>query len=1308
MANLVPLTAVGFPDLVNLDTNASIDEIIERIRANDDWNSIFDGELFQNSTTAELYFFTYLWNKFGETTNRLVRENFLADAISDRSVVSLLFQQGIEIQQNRSSAVTVLGTVQETFLQNDLFIPAGTQLVGLDTEGNETIFEFYNLDSNNKIDYDAPVVITANAATRKTFSTTVYSGETFIDTIELASDDKENFFIDIDRADIIENSIRVFYEKGGFFETELISTDTFIISPNPTNPIAFPDGTPHYNVRQNEDGSARIYLGSEAFGGAFPDPEGRSITIYGRTGGGTKDNINIGGITTSISLSADPETISVAFTNLSSGSGGGDREDLDTVRAFGPSRANVGNAIVRDIDALNVLRPQVSKHTVYSPLPSPVSNLIYANHSFHYVAPLQNMSDFVFPSVDPTDNAVTYQIKFETAFRNFLTPDGIHDQLITDELVNLFYVDGTNHNFSSELGNTFPLNGTLFVSAFDIDGNEIDRVSFTGNYSGSTNVADPSTDQAEVISTIAEITGATPITISPTGSNQLSVRWDTTSLAVTITIPSGTYSTPSDLATQMTAQFQSELNTTHPAYFATFSNHDWVQVEGATIKLVSPSVDTNSQIEIFALPSAADDARGVIGFTATGLTRAEPRSGTVFLANTNYNHDTFTVDYVINTANQSQDQTTDDATQWEQDPAIQTGPILSFTLNEIERPTSLVQLQAGSQLLVEAYQDAAQTVLLDRVIYDNIEEGVSTTGGIDTSLPSNPVFANSLAHIYDYATATLNAQFVDGVLTPVEATPIVSDDLAGQTSYTVSTPDTVLVPDATQVSITNTLISVVEDNSIQLSVGGSPVLANDDGLGGFTSTSLSITGETVGTGDNVNLNPVNTVLAKAQLDTSVDVVLNWQRPLASPRSATLTFNATGILQSVTGPDASEIDTANFTVATNTLSVTWLVAPDAFIITADYNYKPVNESTSTINYTTGDVNIDLYQGEGLLAQDYQLDYTFKGVDGSTITFTIDSSVYNFPVTQGSLFTVLDEALSEGFDFNGGSPDLPSRTGGAATFNPGSYAEAWTYAANHEILGLADPTPVLNSVDDGTNILTIFEVNLVPQDQVQFNSLITGTASNITVNNVPKLFAVAPPTSTGTEQVPYVAGFTIDNIKVSYVRKNYEFITASYQPDPYNPEGEASTLLGELRATDRAMAIHEHLLRQVDYQFVPIQATITVSKAKSPATVRTNTRSLIYQYFSYDNDLTENQIGGGFNANKLFSVINDSVNLNKGVITTDITTPATNIQDSSSIGDQYYFVVPLDIVDRLKTLEEEFPIIDGVSENYDVVIQTVQQT
>lgn len=626
MANyLKTLSQISEPNLTVYDFDGMTEEIINLIKSDSNWNSIRDGELEQNASLMILEFFTFLFKKNSEYFNRLIRENFITLAKDPNSILSILSSSNSPVNQNTASYVRVKGSLNNDFLPSELILDAGYQLSAKDFNGNDTTIELYNRDLNDssKIDYFSPIIIPQYESE---FYIEGFSGTTFMYEVILTTDTKKNFTIEVPFTNVIDNSIRIFYDINNV-NKELVKTTTFSKSKNPIFIPDFPNGIPYFKESFDSNGKPTILFGNENFGGNFAIPAGKIIRIYGRTGGGSLTNINKFSLNTSRVFNfAGNKQVTVLFQNPEKGSGGSDRENIEELRTFGPLRTARENKITDNQDALLALNSKVQKHKVVSPVESNIDNTIQVFHYENYIAPKRQFNDFIFPTVLETDTIETYNTKFIKELNDYLNLSGIRDSKITDEFITNF----TNvSNLTYNLKQSPPLNGSIVLKAYDSNGIIVDQLSFKQNYlSEKINFPSLITSKAEVSSSFV-LTNS--ITVS-SSNNKLKLIIDElpigSGLEEEITISSALYGLDSegnhsDLANNINTQIK------NIPFYSIYVNHVFCIAKNNKIYLISP---TNGEYSMIRIVNTVNSIHSLVALPLVE-NYAYPESGRVFLSN---------------------------------------------------------------------------------------------------------------------------------------------------------------------------------------------------------------------------------------------------------------------------------------------------------------------------------------------------------------------------------------------------------------------------------------------------------------------------------------------------------------------------------------------------------------------------------------------------------------------------------------------------------------------------------------------------
>ena len=746
---LKTLSEIAAPELIEFDRDSLVQEIIDRIKSNPEWESIYDGELLQNFLYSIINTFAFLFSKNSETVNRLIRETFITQAKDTKSIANHLSRFGINFKQNTASVVpiTITNSNGGGFTRS-FILPAGYQITGVDLNGAQNTFELYNKDQTDPSKYDYRSSLVVETVGQKILN--AYSGETtrYDFTINPVSQ-REKFVYKIRATDIIEGSIRGYYEFNQSNERELIETNSFVVSAVDPD-VNFPGGTPHYKIKYNDDGSADIIFGTQSFGGSFPSAFSSNIKFFCRSGGGAITNIAPFAINTTdtITISSSNE-VTVLFRNLTSGSGGSDRENINEAKFYSPYRTGRDGSLVDDTDILNELANRTVKHLVNSPKYADISTgqKIPILHYWNYIAPIRDFSSFSFPIPVEADTIATYSVKLETALNEFLNLQGIHDGVESNKLISLF----SEGPITFQIPKTPVLNGTLFVSAFGENNVEKDRLIFSGNYSGAVNAAADYTSYAE-IATTNPIT--TAVTIISGNNDQLRFKIDQSSPgpapvteSFTITIAEGVYGLTLGKSLALAAEIDAKIKAAFPTYYGTFSDEICYIRSDGRLAIRSRITGQYSSVKIFSIGGGIQATIGL----PVSYAYATPENGRVLLASSVFNNDTSQLTLNINRTRFDRNFNLAPNIIW---PAANSdiGPTLTYTLLDDGDATYLVQ--EGTDLIVEAYNGSTLT---DTLTFASVSSDSPNVGSGDPT-GSVAVFDDTTATscLFDFATNTLS------------------------------------------------------------------------------------------------------------------------------------------------------------------------------------------------------------------------------------------------------------------------------------------------------------------------------------------------------------------------------------------------------------------------------------------------------------------------------------------------------------------------------------------------------------------------
>lgn len=188
-------------------------------------------------------------------------------------------------------------------------------------------------------------------------------------------------------------------------------------------------------VKYDDDDRATVMAG-DGDSGLIP-PSGAAVVVAYRTGGGSRGNLDIGALDTTVrGFLPDGKEINVRLYNYEPGSGGEPRETLDHAKFYAPRVAKANNRAVRkeDYDALG----STYIDALYG---APA----YASAKLKQEKPELNTVEVAVWSRDADGHLATAQDALKNALRGYLLSKRV-------ETVSIEMVDGTVIHFDIEIG----------------------------------------------------------------------------------------------------------------------------------------------------------------------------------------------------------------------------------------------------------------------------------------------------------------------------------------------------------------------------------------------------------------------------------------------------------------------------------------------------------------------------------------------------------------------------------------------------------------------------------------------------------------------------------------------------------------------------------------------------------------------------------------------------------------------------------------------------------------------------------------
>ena len=321
-------------DLINFSTDdfdsfkASFQEYIKSVYPQD-YTNFIESDLGQ--MLSEL--FAYQAAVLSFKADALAQENYLATAKTSEGLIKLLELIGISLRGPIPAKANCNFTVDDdTYAVTGSVtctVPQAARNVDLVStrDGLPLAYTLYDVDANGNIDMQA-TDITLTAADFDAAGTTAANLlllEGKMQTLNGSfSTGTNSHRIDITLPSVIEGSVVVSASDGNFY-TEVDN-------------IWFASaGSPVFQRKSNEDYSCTLIFGDGTVGKA--PPAGGTYSVMYRTGGGSRGNIAVGTINSTVQAEFSTDvgnTHPVTFTNNRAGTGGVDGQDLEEARRFGP------------------------------------------------------------------------------------------------------------------------------------------------------------------------------------------------------------------------------------------------------------------------------------------------------------------------------------------------------------------------------------------------------------------------------------------------------------------------------------------------------------------------------------------------------------------------------------------------------------------------------------------------------------------------------------------------------------------------------------------------------------------------------------------------------------------------------------------------------------------------------------------------------------------------------------------------------------------------------------------------------------
>ena len=336
------LTTLREIDFTALDYETLQQELIEYITIAQTNEGIVDDFLEGDAARVFIDLFSYLGEILAFRVDTLANETYLSTAQRRQSIINLL-ELVAQRPKNPTTATLQLVAVPSSVSNSSIPITPRFNIETTGLDGNSVNFEIMN----GETDYFTPVVIPAGVTN---FNITAFSGS--YTTFDTTSTGEPGLEIILPEFPVIEGSVKVSVTpiSSSFLTPEIIEStrvrevETLVDSADEII----------YRLRFDEDGRGILTFASSAFG-RIP-PNGHTIHIDYRTGGGDNTNIGVGVIEASSTfVNAAGTNINVTFANPETFATGGEPlEDLEDVRLRVPGivRANENLVTTDDYEAI--------------------------------------------------------------------------------------------------------------------------------------------------------------------------------------------------------------------------------------------------------------------------------------------------------------------------------------------------------------------------------------------------------------------------------------------------------------------------------------------------------------------------------------------------------------------------------------------------------------------------------------------------------------------------------------------------------------------------------------------------------------------------------------------------------------------------------------------------------------------------------------------------------------------------------------------------------------------------------------------
>ena len=184
---------------------------------------------------------------------------------------------------------------------------------------------------------------------------------------------------------------------------------------------------------------------------------------------------------------------------------------------------------------------------------------------------------------------------------------------------------------------------------------------------------------------------------------------------------------------------------------------------------------------------------------------------------------------------------------------------------------------------------------------------------------------------------------------------------------------------------------------------------------------------------------------------------------------------------------------------------------------------------------------------------------------------------------------------------------------------------------------------------------------------------------------------------------------DYFTITYYKENYDMIKADYRPNPFHPEGEALTFINRLNAKNKRIIALENVVKSVVFTPVELSFELFVKDTSVATDARDYVFYTLHEYFNYSNINEYHNIGEKITISDIINIVMPNAGL-YGITNITFSNATQTAQDAIVIAEnEYHFILDLNMIDQLKSLETTYPALVGLSNVYAVSINiNVQET